>query len=159
MRKFARVLSVLLAFLAGGCGPAALRLHAQAASVTGIALSGTRTAILQARSAALDRVEGGTRGQPVAARLEALSTEDRGWRPVLHAFEGVRVSLRIWIDSIALAAAAGEGEQIIGNLIAIARDLVAGWAPLSEALRDHGIDAPELPKIVSDLLEALDDGS
>ena len=136
-----------------------MRMHAQAATVTGIALSGTRTALLNARTAAFDRVEAETRGQRVDIRLEALSVEDAQWRPAIAAFEQVRSALRVWIDSIALAAAADRGEDELGALLDLLRSVVESWDPLVRALQLAGVDAPQLPAGVVELLGGLEDGS
>lgn len=123
--------------------------------ITGTVLGQARHLIHEHRQEALDGVVSDTVGQPKAERLAALTEAERAWQPAIVGYEGTRLALEAWIDSIALASAAGAEEDVLAHVAEMVGRLLLNWDPLALSLQALGVDLPTLPVAMRDLAFAV----
>ena len=149
---------LLLAVLSVGCGGEGLQIHARAAMVTGAVLGQAGELLVQARGDALDGVVVRTEGMPREDRLATLVAAEAAWQPAIVAYEGARLALVAWIESISLANAAGGDEDVMGHVVAMVGRLLGSWDPFAASMRALGVDIPALPDALRDLALVLGGG-
>ena len=134
------VLLLAIGALAFGCGPGAVQLHANAATVAYVTVAQAEDLVAGAHEAALDRVFDETEGQTRDAREAALRVEGAAWAPVLASGLPVRSALAAWDSAIELAAAAGGGADLVGSLIMLGARLARLYADVARLLNQVAPD-------------------
>jgi hypothetical protein len=134
-----------VALVASSCG-SAIGDQARAATIVTGALSAGGDVVMDARGAALDRVEAQYPHDP--EHDQQIETEDAHWRPVLTSLDAARDALLAWIDAIDLARIAGGGGDVLGPVITLAGRalaLVTSAFAIATSLGVQGL--PELPHL------------
>ncbi len=144
--------ATLASLLLSGCGASAIQSHARAATAVGVTLTEARATLLDARAADLDAVERETDGQEPAARLAAVDARSDMWAPALAGWNLCREAASTWVESIALAHAAGGGEDLLAPVFRLAVRVLALWPPVVALASELGADLPRLPDVLSGLL-------
>ena len=134
-----------------GCGASAVRMHAEAAAVTAVTVSGARAIIRESAASDFDRC--------VAARdLECTRTVEQRYERVSAAHDLVRTALIGWIEAIEIAHLASDGADLWGPLASALARVVQQWGVLVAALRPLGHELPALPPMLEQLLSAAGGG-
>ena len=121
-----------------GCGASAISTHARVATVVGMSLGEVRGVLVVARRADLDAVAERTEGLGREASLAAVEARASRWTPVFQGVEDARILVGTWIDALALALAAGGGEDMLGPVLRLAARAVQLYGATLDTITAFG---------------------
>lgn len=148
-------LLMLLVIAVSGCGPGAYAIHYRANTITSGSHAAAGVMVDAARDEALDRVE---REHPTDPEHDLeLDREAARWRPIGVALDAVKDAIKIWLDAIDSArAAGGDPAELLGPLLSHAARVVLLYDRVVTQARELGVgDLPPLPESVRALVTAI----
>jgi hypothetical protein len=142
------ILGILAYSLIPGCGMSPLRAHATGATIVSVALEGSRVALVEATSDAIDRCPE-DRGPPRDACLDGIAPHARS---ASRAWDIARAAFVAWREAIEMAATAEGSSSLLPALGVAAARMLREWSDLRVSLGELGYQLPELPPALADLV-------
>lgn len=141
MKNWIKSLALTAIFLSS-CGASALQDNARAATVAGLVLREARGVILSQAESQMQACG------DVACVEQRFAT----FNQLIAGYNTCRVALTVWVESIALAHAAGsDGGASMRDVVAAGRAFLTAYADLQLAGSQGGIELPSPPSILSSL--------
>jgi hypothetical protein len=143
---------VLLMLLVGGCSSPIAGMATAGSVVTQAHLSAGGQ-LDAARDKALDEVEAQLPAGPERnAELDRVAAE---WQPVGEALDDLKGAIEVYAQSVTLAHAAGTGEEILPQLVALLARVVLLYDTVVDLARALGEELPHLPEMVRALARSV----
>lgn len=123
-----------LAALTQGCGASAIRVHAEGAAISTVAIEGAQGVYLSE----LDRQ------MNACGDIACVEVTRSRLRTVETALDTADTAVRAWRDAIEVALVAEESPQLLDALLVAALRVLARWGDARTIAAPYGIDLPAL---------------